>query len=127
MAQAIAGLVIVAAALRDSIPGRTLSRGTVATIIAGGLVLPSVVLLLTASGFDIGPGAGERWAHGRPGCGRPKSGAGASWPIATMPRRMARVLVRSSDAMIVWAEHVGLAFGESAAITPLPARSDGKF
>jgi tRNA(Ile)-lysidine synthase len=42
-------------------------------------------------------------------------------------RRRARVLVRSSDAVIVWAEHVGIAYGESHAIAPLPARSDGKF
>ena len=42
-------------------------------------------------------------------------------------RRVARVLVRSSDAAIVWAEHVGLAHGEPHAIAPLPARSDGKF
>jgi tRNA(Ile)-lysidine synthase len=42
-------------------------------------------------------------------------------------RVVARVLVRSSDATIVWAEHVGLAFRESHAIAPVPARSDGKF
>ena len=42
-------------------------------------------------------------------------------------RLVARVLVRTSDATIVWAEHVGLAFGESRSITPLPPRSDGKF
>src|SRR6267142_7083342 len=28
------------------------------------------------------------------GCGRPKSGAAESWPISTMPRRMARVRVK---------------------------------
>jgi hypothetical protein len=64
IAQAIAGLVIVAAALRDSIPGRGLSRGAVATIIAGGLAVPSVVLLLTASAFDIGPDAEAWWVVG---------------------------------------------------------------
>jgi tRNA(Ile)-lysidine synthase len=42
-------------------------------------------------------------------------------------RATARVLVRSSDATIVWAEHLGRAFGESCAIAPVPARSDGKF
>jgi tRNA(Ile)-lysidine synthase len=42
-------------------------------------------------------------------------------------RRVARVLVRLNDATIVWAEHIGLAYGESHAIAPLPARSDGKF
>lgn len=49
----------------------------------------------------------------------------AKVPRAT--RRMARVLVRSSDATIVWAEHVGVAYGESRTIAPLPPRSDGKF
>ena len=62
MAQAIAGLVIVAAALRESIPGRTLPRGAVAAIIAGGLALPPVVVLLTASPFDLS--AHERWVVG---------------------------------------------------------------
>jgi len=42
-------------------------------------------------------------------------------------RAVARVLVRSSDAAIVWAEHLGLAYGESQAIAPVPPRSDGKF
>ena len=42
-------------------------------------------------------------------------------------RVVARVLVRSSDATIVWAEHLGLAFGEPRAIAPVPVRSEGKF
>jgi tRNA(Ile)-lysidine synthase len=42
-------------------------------------------------------------------------------------RAAARVLVRTSDATIVWAEHVGAAFGESCAIAPIPARTGGKF
>lgn len=49
---------------------------------------------------------------------------------AKVPRAMrstARVLVRTSDATIVWAEHVGAAFGEPRDIAPIPARSDGKF
>jgi tRNA(Ile)-lysidine synthase len=44
---------------------------------------------------------------------------------AKVPRAMrdtARVIVRISDATIVWAEHVGPAFGESS-----PTRSGGKF
>ena len=35
---------------------------------------------------------------GRSGCGRPKSGAGESWPISTMPRRIARVRVKCSNS-----------------------------
>lgn len=49
---------------------------------------------------------------------------------AKVPRALratARVLVRSSDATIVWAEHLGAAFGEPRAIAPIPARSEGKF
>jgi hypothetical protein len=49
------GLAIVGLALRESIPGRALSRATVAAAIAGGLALPVVVYLLTARTFDIGP------------------------------------------------------------------------
>lgn len=41
-------------------------------------------------------------------------------------RSTARVLVRSSDAAIVWAEHLGTAFGERFA-SPIPTRSAGKF
>lgn len=42
-------------------------------------------------------------------------------------RRTARVLVRSRDHAIVWAEHVGVAFGESEAGLPLPDRIAGDF
>lgn len=50
-------------------------------------------------------------------------------------RSRARVIVRSSDATIVWAEHLGAAFGEPAVDAALdvslsvlrPARSDGTF
>ena len=59
-AQALAGIVIVAAALRESIPGRALSRAALAWTIAGGLVIPAVVLVLTTSTFDIGPAPGAR-------------------------------------------------------------------
>ena len=42
-------------------------------------------------------------------------------------RATARVLVRQSDATIVWAEHLGAALGESFFDPPIPARSGGKF
>lgn len=35
-------------------------------------------------------------------------------------RRAARVLVRTDDQVIVWAEHIGLAFGESDEVMPRP-------
>jgi tRNA(Ile)-lysidine synthase len=42
-------------------------------------------------------------------------------------RATARVLVRSRDDTIVWAEHLGAAFGEPLSVAPIPARSGGKF
>ncbi|HEY5927126.1 MAG TPA: tRNA lysidine(34) synthetase TilS [Kofleriaceae bacterium] len=42
-------------------------------------------------------------------------------------RRTARVLVRSDDHVIVWAEHIGIAFGESPNVVPVPDRSSGSF
>jgi tRNA(Ile)-lysidine synthase len=48
---------------------------------------------------------------------------------AKIPRRLrdaARVLV-GPDATIVWAEHVGVAFGEALDLVPKPARSGGSF
>ncbi|MEO7734797.1 MAG: tRNA lysidine(34) synthetase TilS [Kofleriaceae bacterium] len=42
-------------------------------------------------------------------------------------RATARVLVRVDDATIVWAEHVGEAYGEPCFIEPIPTRSAGKF
>jgi tRNA(Ile)-lysidine synthase len=42
-------------------------------------------------------------------------------------RAVARVLVRTADGTIVWAEHLGVAHGEPPTVAPIPARSDGKF
>jgi len=42
-------------------------------------------------------------------------------------RATSRVLVRVDDATIVWAEHIGPAFGEPCFIEPIPTRSAGKF
>ena len=63
-AQALAGIVIVALALRESIPGRALSRAVLAWTIAGGLAIPAVVLAVTASTFDIGPAPGRALSEG---------------------------------------------------------------
>ena len=62
--QALAGLVIVAVALRESIPGRGLSRGAIAATIVVGLAIPAALLLLTASTFDIGPAPGRALEEG---------------------------------------------------------------
>ncbi len=42
-------------------------------------------------------------------------------------RRTARVLVRLSDQSIVWAEHLGVAHGESEHVVPLPRETSGSF
>jgi hypothetical protein len=67
--QALAGVVIVAAALRESIPGRGLSRRTIAVTIAAGLAMPFAVLAVTASAFDVGPAPGRGLEEGL-GCFR---------------------------------------------------------
>jgi len=73
-AQAVGGIVVVAAALRESIPGRALSRAALTWTIAGGLVIPAVVLLLTTSTFDVGPEPGRALTEGL-GCFRASTGA----------------------------------------------------
>ncbi|MCU1382303.1 MAG: hypothetical protein JWL71_1000 [Acidobacteria bacterium] len=67
--QALAGLVIVAAALRESIPGRGLSRRAIALTIAAGLAIPFALLAVTASAFDVGPAPGHGLEEGL-GCFR---------------------------------------------------------
>jgi hypothetical protein len=62
--QALAGLVIVAAALRESIPGRGLPRGVVIAMIAIGLAIPASLLVLTAASFDVGPAPGHALQEG---------------------------------------------------------------
>jgi hypothetical protein len=53
--QALAGLVIIAVALRESIPGRGLSRGAIAATFVIGLAIPIMLLAVTASAFNVGP------------------------------------------------------------------------
>jgi hypothetical protein len=67
--QALAGLVIVGVALRESIPGRGLSRGAVIATIAVGLAIPFALLGVTASAFDVGPEPGRALEEGL-GCFR---------------------------------------------------------
>jgi len=62
--QALAGVIIVAAALRESIPGRGLSRQAILAIFVVGLAIPFVLLMATASAFDIGPQAGHEIEEG---------------------------------------------------------------
>lgn len=62
--QAAAGIVIVAAALRDAVPGRALPRTVVAAIVACGLLIPTALLVLTSASFDVGPTAERALADG---------------------------------------------------------------
>jgi hypothetical protein len=73
-AQAVAGIFIVALALRESIPGRALSRAVLGWAIAAGLALPAIVLMLTSSTFDLGPAPGLALEEGI-GCFRASAGA----------------------------------------------------
>jgi hypothetical protein len=73
--QAVAGIVIVAAALRESIPGRSLSGAVIAAIVVCGLVVPAALLALTSATFTIGPAPGREVVDGV-GCFR-ASAAGA--------------------------------------------------
>jgi hypothetical protein len=62
--QATAGIVIVAAALREAVPGRSLPRTVIAGILSCGVIIPAALLALTAPRFDIGPAAGRALADG---------------------------------------------------------------
>jgi hypothetical protein len=62
--QALAGLVIIGVALRESIPGRGLSRGAIAATVAVGLAIPFALLAVTASAFNVGPEPGQALAEG---------------------------------------------------------------
>jgi hypothetical protein len=62
--QALAGLVIVGVALRESIPGRGLSRSAIAATVAAGLAIPFVLLAVTASAFNLGPEPGHALEEG---------------------------------------------------------------
>jgi tRNA(Ile)-lysidine synthase len=47
--------------------------------------------------------------------------------IPRSERHRARVVIRPKDGVIVWAEHIGLAFGESESVVPLPNRRGEAF
>jgi hypothetical protein len=62
--QALAGLIIVAVALRESIPGRGLSQRAIAVTFIIGLAIPLVLLAATASAYDVGPEPGQALQEG---------------------------------------------------------------
>ena len=57
IAQAIAGMFVVAAALRESVPGRQWTAGQLSALLAGGLALPAILPGFAASAFDVAPRA----------------------------------------------------------------------
>jgi tRNA(Ile)-lysidine synthase len=118
-------------------------RGRVAIDLRGGSVIRSYGIMSVAEPGEPTPSALETphagyelraWRAGdrmRParlkGRSRKLSDLYIDAKVPRAIRATARVLVRTSDGAIVWAEHVGAAFGEPCAIAPIPARSDGKF
>lgn len=62
--QALGGLVIIAVALRESIPGRGLTWRAIAVTVGVGLMVPAALLALTASSFDVGPAPGQALREG---------------------------------------------------------------
>jgi tRNA(Ile)-lysidine synthase len=118
-------------------------HGQISVDVRGGAIVRSYGVVSVASREPptqpalVTPHAGYELRTWRPGDRmRPARLKGRSRKLsdlyidAKVPRAMraqARVLVRSRDATIVWAEHLGAAFGEPGADLPIPARSDGKF
>jgi hypothetical protein len=63
--EAIGGVLVVSAALREAIPGRGYSRTALAWLFITGLALPFVILAVTARGdYTIGAGPGAGWFDG---------------------------------------------------------------
>jgi len=62
--QALGGLVIVGVALRESIPGRGLSRRAIVATIVVGLAIPFVLLGVTTSAWGVGPAPGHDLEEG---------------------------------------------------------------
>ncbi|MGH9140007.1 MAG: NrsF family protein, partial [Vicinamibacterales bacterium] len=62
--QALAGVIIIAVALRESIPGRGLSARMIVATVAIGLAIPAALLAMTATRYDIGPDPGTAWPEG---------------------------------------------------------------
>lgn len=58
------GMFVVMLALRESIPGRSLSGGALAATFVAGLATPFVLLALTATNFTTGSAPGTEWQFG---------------------------------------------------------------
>ena len=90
---------------------------------------PPQALALPGEGYELRTWrAGDRMRPGRlKGRSRKLSDLYIDAKVPRAIRATARVLVRKSDATIVWAEHLGAAFGEPCLSYPSPTRSGGKF
>jgi tRNA(Ile)-lysidine synthase len=119
------------------------AHGQVSIDVRGGAVIRSYGVLSIAStdvatppqlvaphdGFELRVWrAGDRMRPARlKGRSRKLSDLYIDAKVPRAARRTARVLVRVNDATIVWAEHVGAAFGEPRFFESIPTRSAGKF
>ena len=113
-------------------------RGEVGVDVAGARVIRSYDQLELARTAEVAPAEAPAdyelrvWQPGdrmRParlkGRSRKLSDLYIDAKIPRALRQHARVMIRRRDRVIVWAEHVGVAFGESPALAPL--RSAGSF
>jgi negative regulator of sigma F NrsF-like protein len=62
--EVIGGLLVVALALRESIPGRALPLFVVVAALAAGVLLPYAILSATARDFTTGAPPGAEWSDG---------------------------------------------------------------
>ncbi|HEX2690253.1 MAG TPA: tRNA lysidine(34) synthetase TilS [Kofleriaceae bacterium] len=104
------------------------SYGTL-SIAPGHASTPSQELVTLEERYDLRVWrAGDRMKPARlKGRSRKLSDLYIDAKVPRSARTTARVLVRRSDATIVWAEHLGAAVGESFGDLPIPAQSGGKF
>jgi tRNA(Ile)-lysidine synthase len=109
--------------------GSVVRRYGVLSIAALQEAAPPGPLVIPAAGYELRTWrAGDRMRPARlKGRSRKLSDLYIDAKVPRPARAIARVLVRSRDATIVWAEHVGAAFGEPGFVEPIPARSGGKF
>jgi tRNA(Ile)-lysidine synthase len=109
--------------------GSVVRRYGVLSIAALQAAAPPVPLVIPEAGYELRTWrAGDRMRPARlKGRSRKLSDLYIDAKVPRPARAIARVLVRSCDATIVWAEHLGAAFGEPGFVAPNPARSGGKF
>jgi tRNA(Ile)-lysidine synthase len=116
------------------------SKGEVGVDVPGGRVVKTYDHLDRARAIEVvplvapaGPYVVRAWRPGDRMRTRPR---GSSVKLSDLygerkvpraARRVARVVVHTTDSRIVWAEHVGVAFGEPDEVTPTPSRSVGEF